>query len=94
MEPTGSQESDLTEGLSMHAVHFMEKQKVRKIRKSCGTFFFLRCIHWGNLYQLFQCPWVLKFLPFQRNPSPFLECDHQALQWLLPAGPLITCVPV
>ena len=88
-------ESYLTEGLSMHAVDFMAEQKIRKRRKSRRTFnFFLQCIHWRNLYQLFHCLWVLKFLPFQRNPSPFLECDHQALQWLLLAEPLITCVHV
>ena len=40
--------------------------------------FILKYIQGGNLHQLFQCLWVLKFLPFQRNPSLSIECDQQA----------------
>lgn len=58
------------------------------------NFFRLKCIPRGNLYQLFQCLWVLQFLPFQRNTSPSLECGQQALQWLRLAELLITCVTV
>ena len=41
----GLQESNLTEGLSMHAVDFMAEQKIRKRRKSRGTFFFFPPMH-------------------------------------------------
>lgn len=73
---------------------FHGRTKDEKRKGKLENFFVFKYIHQGNLYQLFQCQWVLNLLLLQRNTSLSLECDQQGLQLLLLAELLITCVNV